>query len=222
MRTTFMSDKVLNHAYRNTAWTSPTTVYASLLTAVTDAEAGTVTEASYGSYARVAAAFGAPGAGGGGRKVQNSGTIAFPQRSNAGTENEIAVGIWDALTVGNLLDIIYLDGADPIAVAVVDAGDISSDLIVSPAHGLTTDQQVRFEAAPDKQTLPAGLSENTTYFVIAAGATADRFSVSTTQGGGAVNITAAGRGLLMKLTPKPVTQNDTPQFAANALTLYDD
>jgi lambda family phage portal protein len=59
MRTTYTSDKILN-LYRATTFTAPAAVYAGLLTAVTDAEAGTVTETSYGSYARQAITFGAP------------------------------------------------------------------------------------------------------------------------------------------------------------------
>ena len=59
MRTTFTSDKILN-LYRGTTFTAPAAVYAGLLTAVTDAEAGTVTETTYGAYARQAITFGAP------------------------------------------------------------------------------------------------------------------------------------------------------------------
>lgn len=222
-RTTFLSDGILN-TYRATTLTAPANVYAGLITAVTDLEAGTVTETTYGAYARQAITFGAPGAASGGRRIQNSGVLTFPAKSDAGSVSIIAVGVWDALTVGNLRDVIYLDDAAalPIAVAVVDTGDITSNLIVSPAHGLVADQQVRLEAWPAGPTLPAGLSENTTYWVIATGLTADRFSLSATQGGAAIDITAQGRAILMTIDPKTVAQNDQPTFAANTLSLLDD
>lgn len=222
MRTTYLSDRLLNHIYRNTASSQPATVYAGLLTAVTDAEAGTVTEASFAGYARVAITFGAPASALGGRQITNSSPVTFAAKTDAGSATIVAVGVYDALTVGNLMDVIPLDGADVIAVAVVDAGDISSDLLVSPAHGVTTNQKVRFENFPGSSSIPAGLSENTVYFVIATGLTADRFAVSTSQGGAAVNITAAGRALCMRQTDLTVNQNDQVNFATSTLKLAED
>lgn len=219
MRTTYLSDKLLNHVYRNTAMTSPTTVYAGLITAVTDAEAGTVTEASFAGYARVAAAFSAPGANLGGRQIVTSGAVTFAAKTDAGSVSVIAVGIWDALTVGNLLDIIYLDGADPF---VGVATDTAGDLIRSTAHGLTTDQLVRLEQFSGTGTLPTGPSENTTYFVLAAGLTTDDFKISLTSGGAAIDITAVGKVLIHRLTPKSIAQNDQANFAAGVLKIAED
>lgn len=219
MRTTYTSDKILN-LYRATSFTAPATVYAGLLTAVTDAEAGTVTETSYGGYARQAIAFGAPGANLGGRQIL-AGALTFPAKSDAGAATIIAVGIYDALTAGNLLDVIMLFDGSPLA-AIVNGSDVAGNTIQSPAHGLTTNDQVRFEQFPGDTPVPAGLAENTTYFVIATGLTADVFEVSATQGGGAIDITAAGRALVMKVVPVTVNQNDAPTFAANKLALTDD
>src|SRR6266571_112046 len=101
MRTTYTSDKILN-LYRATTFTAPATVYAGLLTAVTDHEAGTVTETAYGAYARQAITFGVPAASLGGRQTQAS-ALTFPAKSDAGSVTIIAVGIYDALTVGNLM-----------------------------------------------------------------------------------------------------------------------
>lgn len=219
MRTTFTSDKILN-LYRATTFTAPATVYAGLLTAVTDAEAGTVTETTYAGYARQAITFGVPAASLGGRQTQ-AGAITFPAKSDAGSATIIAVGIYDALTAGNLLDVIMLFDGSPLA-AIVNTSDVAGNTIQSPAHALTTNDQVRFEQFPGDTPVPAGLSENTTYFVIATGLTADVFSVSATQGGAAIDITAAGRALVMKVVPVTVNQNDAPTFAANKLALTDD
>src|SRR3954465_14757524 len=101
MRTTYMSDKILN-LYRGTTFTAPAAVYAGLLTAVTDAEAGTVTETTYGSYARQAATFAAPGANLGGRQIL-AGALTFPAKSDAGSVAIIGVGIFDAVSAGNLM-----------------------------------------------------------------------------------------------------------------------
>lgn len=220
MRTTYQSDRVLN-TYRGTNMVAPATVYAGIITAITDAEAGTVTEASYGGYARKATTFGAPSGAGGGRQMLNNALVLFDAKSDAGSVVGLGIGLWDALTVGNLTDIIPNDGTDPIIVMAMP-GDLATDLLSSPAHGLTTDNQVRFESFPGASSVPTGLSENTTYFVIATGLTADQFKVSATQGGGAVNITAAGRALLMKLTPVTINQNDQPQFQSGVLKLVDD
>jgi len=219
MRTTFTSDKILN-LYRGTTFTAPAAVYAGLLTAVTDAEAGTVTETTYGSYARQAITFAAPGASLGGRQTLAS-AITFPAKSDAGSVTIVAVGIYDALTVGNLLDVIMLFDGSPLA-AIVNTSDVAGNTIQSPGHALTTNDQIRFEQFPGDTPVPAGISENTTYFVIATGLTADVFEISTTQGGGALDITAAGRALVHKVVAVIVNQNDAPTFAANKLALSDD
>jgi hypothetical protein len=219
MRTTFTSDKILN-LYRGTTFTAPAAVYAGLLTAVTDAEAGTVTETTYGAYARQAITFGVPAASLGGRQTL-AGALTFPAKSDAGSVDIIATGIWDALTAGNLLDVILLFDGTPLA-AMVLASDLAGNTIQSPVHGLTTNDKVRVEQFPGDTPIPTGLAENTTYFVIATGLTADVFELSVTQGGAAIDITAAGRMLVHKLVTVTVNQNDAPTFAANKLGLVDD
>jgi hypothetical protein len=59
----YLEDAVLDHVFRNTALTSPTTVYVALYTA-TPSDAGGGTEVSGGSYARTAGTFGAASGGG--------------------------------------------------------------------------------------------------------------------------------------------------------------
>lgn len=222
--TTYLTDAILNHVYRNTALTSPTAVYAGLLEAVTDKEAGTVTETNttnYGGYARQAITFGAPAGALGGRQVTNSSAVTFPAKSNSGTATMIALGVYDAVSAGNLLDVILLSSFDPINALVEDADLVNND-ITSPAHGLVADDRVRFEAVPGGSNLPAGLSENTTYWVISTGLATDTFRVSATQGGAAVDITAVGRMQVQKLVPITVAQNDQPQFGVGTLKITKD
>jgi hypothetical protein len=111
----YLENALVNHVLRNTALTSPTTVYVALFTAVTDAEAGTGTEVSGGSYARQSVAFDAPSNG----ATQNTAVITFPTATaNWGTVTH--AGIFDASTAGNALTIIKALAASK----VVNTGDI--------------------------------------------------------------------------------------------------
>ena len=93
----YLENALINATLRNTAYTSPATVYVALFT--TDpTDAGSGTQVSGGSYARVAVTFGAPSNG----VTTNSAAVEFPQATaNWGTVTHI--GLYDALTVGNLL-----------------------------------------------------------------------------------------------------------------------
>lgn len=93
----FLENAIFNHVLRNTAYTSPTTVYLALFTDdPTDADTGT--EVSGGSYARQTIAFDSPTNGVG----ANTATVTFPTPTASwGTVTH--VGIYDASTGGNLL-----------------------------------------------------------------------------------------------------------------------
>lgn len=218
MFTTFHVDKLLN-LLRATTYTAPANVYAGLISAVTDLEAGTVTEATFSGYARQSITFAAPAAGLGGRFVQNSGTITFPAKGDAGTFTAIAVGIWDASSAGNLLGVIYLDGGDPF-IATVIAADVTNNTLTSSNHGMANDDRVRVEQMPGTGSIPTGLAENTTYWVV--GSSGDTFQLSATQGGGAIDITAEGGVMVLQLTPVNINLNDQAQFTTNALKVYQD
>lgn len=111
----YLETKLFDHVLRNTTFTSPATVYVGLFTAVTDAEAGTGTEVSGGSYARQSVAFGASTDGVG----SNSGIITFPTASaNWGTITH--AGLFDASTAGNALSVIKALAASK----VINNGDI--------------------------------------------------------------------------------------------------
>ena len=109
----YLENALINATLRNTAYTSPATVYVALFT--TDpTDAGSGTQVSGGSYARVAVTFGAPSNG----VTTNSAAVEFPQATaNWGTVTHI--GLYDALTVGNLLYHTALDASKTI-----ETGDI--------------------------------------------------------------------------------------------------
>lgn len=98
---TYLVNKLVNHVYRATTYTSPTTVYAALVTSTaagSDLLAGTLTnEASGGSYARVALTIGAPTAG-----VASASTVTFTT-ATAGWGVIRWLAICDASTAGNIL-----------------------------------------------------------------------------------------------------------------------
>ena len=97
----FLENELYDHVLRNAAYTSPTTVYLALFTAVTDAEAGTGTEVSGNGYARQAVTFGAPTNGAG----SNSADVEFPEATGAwGTVTH--AGLFDASSAGNALTAI--------------------------------------------------------------------------------------------------------------------
>jgi hypothetical protein len=103
----YLEDKLLDHVLRNTAFTSPTTVYVGLFTEGDSAgqntdllEEGTLTnEVSGNGYTRKAATFSAASGG----SITTSGNITFDPASggNWGTITHIA--ILDASTLGNVL-----------------------------------------------------------------------------------------------------------------------
>jgi hypothetical protein len=93
----YLENALINATLRNTAYTSPTTVYVALfLTDPTDAGSGT--EVSGTPYARKSMAFNAPSNG----VSVNSAAVEFDQAtSNWGTITHFA--LFDALTSGNML-----------------------------------------------------------------------------------------------------------------------
>lgn len=108
-KTNYLEDAVINFFLRNDAdtFTPPATIYVALLTAVADAEAGTVTEVTGGGYARVSAAFDDPAGVG---VTANSAEVQFAQAStDLGTVTHFA--LYDASTSGNALYIGALDAS---------------------------------------------------------------------------------------------------------------
>ena len=108
----YLENKLIDHIFRNTAFTVPTTVYIGLLTAA-PADAGGGTEVSGGAYARVqvgpslATWNGTHGnttgvSSGTGGQTSNAATITFPTpTANWGVITHF--GIFDASSAGNLL-----------------------------------------------------------------------------------------------------------------------
>jgi hypothetical protein len=109
----YLENALINATLRNTAYSSPATVYVGLFTA-DPTDAGTGTEVTGGSYTRKAITFGAPSNG----VSTNSVAVEFDQATASwGTVTHF--GILDASTSGNLL----YHGA-LTASKVIDDGDV--------------------------------------------------------------------------------------------------
>jgi hypothetical protein len=166
-----------------------------------------VTETSGGSYARQAITFAA--ASGGIR--DNNAQISVPI---AAGKTIVAGGAFDAVSAGNQMGFFQI-GSTLRGVATVDA---TTDLFLSKAHGLTTDNRVFFSTVAG-ETIPTGISVTTLYFVLAAGLTTDAFSVSTTSGGGALNVTVSGECAWFMTVPNTFASAGNLVFATGALDL---
>lgn len=109
----YLENALVNAVLRNTTYTSPATVYVALFT--TDpTDAGSGTELSGSAYARTAVTFGAPSNG----VTTNSADVTFPT-ATASWGVVTHIGLYDALTSGNLLFHTPLDSSKTI-----DSGDI--------------------------------------------------------------------------------------------------
>ena len=94
----YLENKILEHVLKNTAYTSPATVYMALFTA-TPSDSGGGTEVSGSAYARTAVTFGAAASG----AIANSAAVEFPVASGGNWGTITHFGIFDASSGGNLL-----------------------------------------------------------------------------------------------------------------------
>lgn len=159
----------------------------------TNANSGEATGGSP-AYARQAVTWGAAASG----LKSNTGALTFDVPS--GTYGFFTY--WNAST-GNTNN---FRGYAPFGGTVkgfgeVDATGVTNDTITSSGHGLTTDDRVMLFNV-FAETIPAGLTEGTIYFVLASGLTADVFKVATTSGGAAINITGQGELFFQKVIPE--------------------
>lgn len=120
----YLENKVLLHVFDNTAYTSPTTVYVGLFT--TDpGDDGSGTEVSGNGYARQTGSFTVSG-----NTATTDAAIEFPTAT--GSWGSIThIGLFDALTTGNLLAHSSLTAAKTIEsgdVMRIPSGDIDITL----------------------------------------------------------------------------------------------
>jgi hypothetical protein len=109
----YLENALINATIRGTNFTAPTTIYVALFTS-DPTDAGSGTEVSGGSYARTAVTFAAPSNG----VSASNADCTFPTAT--GTWGTVGwIGLYDALTTGNLLYHTPLDSSKSIT-----SGDI--------------------------------------------------------------------------------------------------
>lgn len=118
--TTYLENKLLSFIFKNNAgsFSSPgDSIYVGLATAVSDAEAGSLTEATFGNYARqqvTAANWTLASSSTDQQTIKNAANIEFP--ASTGTTNTVTHAfIADASSSGNILFIGALDASKTIA-----------------------------------------------------------------------------------------------------------
>ncbi len=111
----YLRGKITDHVLRNVAYTSPTAVYVSLHTSDPTVNATAATEVTGTWYARQPAVFSAQVTAG---QTSNSATITYPGvADSAVTVTHFA--LWDALTLGNMLEFAPLSAAKTFSITDV-------------------------------------------------------------------------------------------------------
>jgi len=181
-------------------------------------EAGdqTTSEVTYTGYARVAVARSAGGWTVTGNAVENAAAITFGQRTNAGmtTATHFSVGV----AASGASKILYKGPLGTVVQGPFTAVAVG-DLITIPGHTFAVDERCAFFPAFGS-SLPTGITEGTLYWVKTVAG--NDITISTTQGGATLDITAAGDGVAYEATTLDISINVTPQFNAGQLDITED
>ena len=134
--TTYLEHEILQFLFKNNteSFASPgDSIYIGLATAVSDAEGGSVTEATFGNYARqqvAASGWTVPAVSTDTQTATNSANVEFP--ASSGTSNTITHAfVADASSSGNILFVGALDASKTIAtgdIFRINAGNFSIEL----------------------------------------------------------------------------------------------
>jgi hypothetical protein len=143
----------------------------------------------------------------------NAADILFAQRTDAGAA-VVAFGwtLSSAATGATRIDFCGACGdvASKQAFTAIAAGDV----ITIPGHSLAVDNRVVFSSEPGA-TLAAGITAGTVYWVKTV--SSNDITVSATQGGAALDITAAGSGYIQRVQGLTINELTIPRFLAGTL-----
>lgn len=202
---------VLDEIYNAGGGTFPAAnVFVALFTA-DPGDTGASNEVAGGSYARQQADFTAAASG----TVSNVANIDFTLMP---ATTVVAWGINDSVSAGNFYQVGWFSTVSGLGI-VRTGSDVTNNDVQTTAHGLVADDRVVFEQI-EGLTTPTGITLGTLYFVLATGLTTDSFRVSTSSGGGTLDITAAGSVIWRKVTPKTVNSGDTFRIATGDLDIF--
>lgn len=200
----------------NAASSPLTNLYVALHTA-DPGEAGdqTTSEATYTGYARIAVVRTSGGWTVSANSVVNAAAVTFAQcTAGSNTITHWSVGV----ATSGASKILY-KGSLGTAVEGPFTAVAAGDLITIPGTTLAVDNRVAFYPAAGS-SLPGGITEGTIYWVKTV--SSNDITVSTTQGGGTLDITSAGDGIAFKASVLAVSVNITPEFAAGVISITED
>lgn len=198
--------------------TTAGSLYVSLHTA-SPGEAGsqTTSEVAYTNYARVAVARSGAGFTVSGNTTTNAADVSFPACGVTGA-TATHFGIGRSSSGAGTLD--YYGPLTPARFGMsYDIADAATDVLLVPGHNFVATSglnQIAFEAV-NGQTLPTGITEGTVYFVKTVAT--DVISISATDGGSTLNITASGSGFAMNVVPLAIANGITPKFSTGQLSV---
>lgn len=166
----------------------------------------TTSEISYTGYARVAVARTS-----GGWTV--TGNVASPVAAiQFGEMTAGAGGVATHFSVGTAAS----GAGKPLRIGVLGSrlgpfsAVVSGNAFTIPGlSGLAVNDRIIFHAV-DGSSLPGGVTEGTSYWVISV--TGDVITVSTTQGGASITVSSAGDGIAYRSTPISVVAGVAPQL----------
>lgn len=172
----------------------------------------TVSELSYTGYARKDVARTTGGWTCSSRNITNAALIAFAA-CTAGTGTAL---FWSIGVAASSTSKVLARGPCGTVLGPYVAEN-STDVITIKGHGLSVSDRVVFWT-PAGCTLPTGITEGVAYFVKTV-PDADTITISTTDGGSTLDITADGDGAAMKGSFLAISAGITPEFAAGALDI---
>lgn len=144
----------------------------------------------------------------------NAADISFPQRTDTGAAvTAFGWSMGSAATGATRADFRGFCGdvASKLAFTAIAAGD----LITIPGHSLAVDNRVVFSSEPGA-TLPSGITAYTTVYWVKT-VSGNDITISTTQGGSAVDITTAGAGYIARVQGLTINELTIPRFLAGTL-----
>lgn len=182
-------------------------------------EAGdqTTNEISYTGYARVAVARSAAGFTIAANQASLFAAVQFGQRTDVGSTEALYFGIGTALSGAGVL--LYSGPLVGTNTTLAGTGIASSDLITVPGSTYAVNDRLVFFSAAEA-SLPTGITQGTAYFVKTAPGSGV-YSLSATQGGATLDITADGSFFVVRLSTITVSQNSIPQLNTGTKVIED-
>jgi hypothetical protein len=208
-KSTYLEQKIQDHML-GTPYSAPSTWYLALFSAApTDSGGGT--EQAGSGYARKSTAVSNWSRSG--SVLSNNNNEEFAAATASDWSAYVAFGIFDASSGGNLLYWNYI--AAPGSTWYVGTA-ATSDTCTVPGHPFA-DNDLVVVSAVNGATLPTGISEGQQAYII--NSATGTFKLSATEGGSAIDITAAGVFRIAKSGRRTLANTDVARFSAGQLTI---